>query len=163
MKTNLQPIHIRNLIFGVEDSLVSTVGLLSGIAVAGVSQQTLILTGVILILVEGFSMGIGSFLSESTAAEADHASGKGPREGSIIMFVSYIIAGLIPLTPYFVMYSDNTVWVSIGLSLISLLVLGAVAGDLLKISIWHNAWRTLLLGGLAIIVGTVVGYFAPLR
>jgi vacuolar iron transporter family protein len=163
MKTNLRPIHIRNLIFGVEDSLVSTVGLLSGIAVAGVSQHTLVLTGFVLIFVEAFSMGIGSFLSESTAAEADHQSLKGPEEGGLIMFVSYIIAGLIPLLPYLVMYSPITMWISISASMLALLALGLAAGRLLNISVWRNAWRTFLLGGLAIVVGMVIGQLVPLH
>ncbi len=157
MKTNVKSIHIRNLMFGVEDSLVSTVGLLSGIAVAGVSQQTLVTTGFVLIFVEAFSMGIGSFLSESTVAEAGHQSLKGSEEGGFIMFMSYILAGLIPLLPYVFIYSEQTVWISIAASMVALMILGVVAGSLLKISVWRNAWRTFLLGGLAIVVGAVIG------
>jgi VIT1/CCC1 family predicted Fe2+/Mn2+ transporter len=51
-------IYLRNFIFGVEDSLVSTVGLLSGVAVAGVASRTILLTGVVLIFVEAFSMAV---------------------------------------------------------------------------------------------------------
>lgn len=162
MTKKLEPIHVRNLIFGVEDSLVSTVGLLSGIAVAGVPQHTLVLTGFILIFVEAFSMGIGSFLSEATAAEADHKPIKGPEEGGFIMFVSYVVAGLVPLLPYVFIYSKSTMWISIAASMAALLVLGIVAGQLLNISVGRNAWRTFLLGGLAIVVGTLVGRIAPL-
>ena len=54
-------LYLRNFIFGVEDSLVSTVGLLSGVAVANVDQATIFLTGMVLIFVEAFSMGVGSF------------------------------------------------------------------------------------------------------
>ncbi len=60
---------IRNFVFGVEDSLVSTVGLLSGIAVAGIGRSDIVVTGVVLISVEVFSMGVGSFLSERSAEE----------------------------------------------------------------------------------------------
>src|SRR3989338_4103836 len=45
-------VYIRNLIFGVEDSLVSTVDLLSGVAAAGVPRSVIFLTGVVLIFVE---------------------------------------------------------------------------------------------------------------
>lgn len=37
--------YFRNFIFGVEDSLVSTVGLLSGVAIAGVAQRSLLAVG----------------------------------------------------------------------------------------------------------------------
>ena len=51
----------------MEDSLVSTVGLLSGVAVANVPMTTILLTGLILIFVEAISMAAGSFLSEYSA------------------------------------------------------------------------------------------------
>ena len=57
---------VRNFTFGVEDSLVSTVGLLAGIAFAGVNAGTVVLTGAVLIFVEGFSMAVGSLLSEQS-------------------------------------------------------------------------------------------------
>src|SRR5262245_46938731 len=61
--------YFRNFVFGVEDSLVSTVGLLSGVAIAGLAREEIFLTGVILIFVEAVSMAAGSFLSESSAEE----------------------------------------------------------------------------------------------
>ena len=54
-------IFVRNFIFGVEDSLVSTLGFLAGIAVAGIATRELVTSGIVLILVEAFSMGVGSF------------------------------------------------------------------------------------------------------
>jgi VIT1/CCC1 family predicted Fe2+/Mn2+ transporter len=161
MSKRIIPLYIRNFIFGVEDSLVSTVGLLSGIAVAGVPRSTLILTGIILICVEAISMGIGSFLSENTTAEAQHLSSKEPRQGGIIMFVSYFIAGLIPLFPYLFNYSSATIWFSIGLSLLSLYILGYISGRLSGASPTKNGIRMFLLGGAAIAAGVVVGRLLP--
>jgi len=65
----LGEVYLRNFVFGVEDSLVSTVGLLSGIAAAGVAQKDILVSGVVLIFVEAFSMAVGSFLSEEFAEE----------------------------------------------------------------------------------------------
>jgi len=63
--------YLRNFIFGVEDSLVSTVGLLAGVAAAAISQSAIVTTGLVLIVVEGFSMGVGSFLTEETTEEME--------------------------------------------------------------------------------------------
>lgn len=161
MAKPIAPIYIRNFIFGVEDSLVSTVGLLSGVAVAGVPRSTLILTGLILIFVEAFSMGIGSFLSENTAAEAQHESSQQPRQGGVIMFISYFLAGFIPLFPYLLSYSLQTIWISIGLSLIALYILGLIAGKLFGTSATRNGLRMFTLGGIAILVGVLVGRIVP--
>jgi VIT1/CCC1 family predicted Fe2+/Mn2+ transporter len=161
MNKPIASIYIRNFIFGVEDSLVSTVGLLSGIAVAGVPHATVILTGVILIFVEAFSMGIGSFLSENTAEEAQHDASPRPMKGGMIMFISYFLAGFIPLFPYLFSSSTATVWYSIGLSLLALIGLGLVSGKLFNISPVRSGLRMFILGGVAIAVGVVVGRLIP--
>ena len=96
----MQATYFRNFVFGVEDSLVSTVGLLSGIAIAGVAQKTIFLTGIVLIFVEGFSMAAGSFLSEASAEEYSARQNVSPRHSAlagVVMFVSYFVAGFIPL------------------------------------------------------------------
>jgi VIT1/CCC1 family predicted Fe2+/Mn2+ transporter len=101
------PTYVRNIIFGVEDSLVSTVGLLSGIAVAKVTNRTIVLTGLVLIFVEGFSMGVGSLLSEHSVEQLE-LKGEAKLEtsagGAVAMFLSYFAAGFIPLAPY--VFSD---------------------------------------------------------
>lgn len=56
-------LYVRNITFGIADSLVSTVGLLSGIDIIGASHATVISTGLIYAFVEAFSMAVGSFLS----------------------------------------------------------------------------------------------------
>src|SRR3989338_11461472 len=87
--------YFRNFTFGVEDSLVSTVGLLSGVAVADVPRMTILLTGIILLLVEGLSMAVGSFLTESSVEEYTQAQGLTRKNivSGIIMFFSYFVAG----------------------------------------------------------------------
>ena len=99
-------VYFRNFIFGVEDSLASTVGLLSGIAIAHIGRRELIITGLVLIFVEAFSMAVGSFLSEQFAE--DYASGREvpihrALTGSAIMFASYLLAGIVPIAPYILM------------------------------------------------------------
>src|SRR3990167_8323104 len=95
-------LFLRNLVFGVEDGLVSTVGLLSGIAIAGVDRETIFLTGIVLIFVEAFSMAAGSFLSEASVEEMH--GGADDTRGSIaagaVMFFSYFAAGILPPFPY---------------------------------------------------------------
>ncbi|KKS14240.1 MAG: hypothetical protein UU72_C0051G0009 [candidate division WWE3 bacterium GW2011_GWB1_41_6] len=52
------PEYFRNLLFGAEDSLVSTVGVLFGVASSSAyTQQQILVTGLIVIAVEALSMG----------------------------------------------------------------------------------------------------------
>ncbi|MEK7618409.1 MAG: VIT1/CCC1 transporter family protein [Patescibacteria group bacterium] len=154
------PTYIRNIVFGVEDSLVSTVGLLSGIAVAGVSNRNIVLTGIVLIFVEGFSMGVGSLLSQHSVEQLEQkgeAEIKTSAGGAIAMFLSYFIAGFIPLLPYVFSSGQGAFWASIIASLAGLFLLGCFSAKLLKINTLRHGAKMLFFGGLAVILGVVVG------
>lgn len=157
----ITPPRLRNFVFGVEDSLVSTVGLLSGIAFAGVPENTIILTGIILIFVEAFSMGIGSYLSEyssQTYKEQRETSSRGPINDGLIMFFSYLIAGCIPLAPYiFISQTSQAFIVSIAFSIIALFTLGVFGSKLSHTSLAKGGLRMMIVGGCAILLGTLVG------
>lgn len=153
---------LRNFIFGVEDSLVSTVGLLSGVAVVGTSSNTIILAGVVLIFVEAFSMGMGSLLSENVADEF-RARREVPiaRAGwpALVMFFSYFIAGFIPLAPYLLFPVKVAFSLSISFSLTTLFLLGVVGARLSGTSMWRHGIEMLVFGGAAVGLGVVVGMF----
>lgn len=151
---------IRNTIFGVEDSLVSTMGLLAGVAVAGVARETIILTGIILIAVEGFSMGVGSILTEHSVAEfqgKDTSVSRRDVKGGAIMLGSYIAAGFIPLIPYTFLPLGTAFWVSVALSLASLFSLGAIAARVFRTRVLAHGMEMLTIGGAALLIGVIVG------
>lgn len=158
-RSSLSPLYFRNFVFGVEDGLVSTVGFLSGVAAAGVSQSTLLLTGMVLIFVEAISMAIGSYLSEDTIEESQHIKQASMHAGlgALVMFVSYFLSGLIPLSPYLFSYTSATFAISVTLSLVVLVGLGVVSARIYKISLIKSGLRMLVLGGFAIAVGVAVG------
>lgn len=155
--------YIRTFVFGVEDSLVSTAGLISGIAAAGVPQLTILITGTILIFVEAFSMAVGSILSENSAEEYEERKdvplSRSFDEG-VVMFFSYFISGFVPLAPYLFLDIPSAFVTSILLSLGALYALGAASGKISHASIAKTGMRMLVLGGIAVIVGVVIGGLA---
>ncbi len=158
----MRSLIVRNFFFGVEDSLVSTVGLLSGIAAASVPRATIILTGFILVLVEAFSMAVGSFLSERSTeeyVEKEEAPLKIPLAGSVVMFFSYVISGFIPLSPYIFTETTFAIKLSIILTLLSLFFLGILGGEIsrTKTGIIKRGFRMLILGGSAVAIGVAMG------
>lgn len=60
---------LREVVFGLEDSLVSTLGTVSGIAVGSGDRYVVILSGVVLVFVEAISMAAGSFLSSKSTTQ----------------------------------------------------------------------------------------------
>jgi len=152
--------YLKNFLFGVEDSLVSTVGLLAGVAAAQADRSAIITTGLVLIVVEGFSMGIGSFLTEETTEEI---SGSGSNnslaiKGGLTMLFSYIAAGLLPLAPYVFWDAKQAMNISILASLLGLFILGfSTALYFGHARPFVRGFKMLLLGGLAVMVGVAIG------
>jgi len=62
--------QIRQVVFGVEDGLISTLGVLTGIASGTNDRAVIILSGIVVVLVEALSMGAGTFLSSRSEKQA---------------------------------------------------------------------------------------------
>lgn len=149
---------LRNFVFGIEDALVSTVGFVSGIAATSVERTTLLSVGFILITVEGFSMAVGSFLSDESVREWRHRRIVTTRPsvfGALIMLISYIGAGLLVLMPYLV-WPDAAMAVSIAISLCALFLLGVFSARLAHLNALSRGLRMAGVGGLAILFGILV-------
>lgn len=153
-------LYLRNFVFGVEDSLVSTVGMISGIATAGISRTNILIAGIVLIFVEAFSMGVGSFLSEHSTEEymkGNSRFGAKVMIGGVIMFISYFVAGFIPLGPYLIWPAEQAFSISIAASMCALAGLGFISAKMAGMKVWHKVGEMVLLGGGAILIGILVG------
>jgi vacuolar iron transporter family protein len=63
---------------------------------------------------------------------------------------SYIVGGLIPLAPYILMEHISTaLWVSVGVTLLALLVFGSIKGYYTGVKPWRAGAQTAFVGGLA--------------
>jgi len=62
---------IREVVFGMEDGMVSTLGAITGIAIGSQEQFIVLLSGFVIIGVESVSMGVGSYLSNRISKEVD--------------------------------------------------------------------------------------------
>ncbi|MDP2655491.1 MAG: VIT1/CCC1 transporter family protein [bacterium] len=162
MKTSA--LYLRTIIFGINDSLVSTVGFLAGISVAGVPRATIALTGIVYAFVEAFSMAMGDFLSEESAEEYMSKSVVNNRHSitaAVFMFISCVFASLIPLIPYIIFPSGTALIVSVTLSVVSLFIVGMVSARFSRLPMIWRGVRMALLGGAAIVMGVAIGTFMP--
>lgn len=60
---------MREIIFGLEDRLVSTLGAVTGVAVGSGDRYIIVLSGLVIVAVEAISMSAGSYLSTQSAEE----------------------------------------------------------------------------------------------
>jgi len=162
LSRKLEGVYLRNFIFGVDDSLVSTVGLLSGIAIANVPRSVIFVTGLVYLFVEAFSMAMGSILSEHSVEEYERRKetplGKPLAAGSV-MFFSYFISGFIPLLPYLMIPGHTAFWVSISASTVALFGLGMINAKMFGTNMIRKGTEMLVIGGSAIVIGILVGRF----
>lgn len=118
------PFIARNLTYGVQDSLISTTGVVAGMSLAGLKRREILVTGLILVIVEAMSMSFGSFISEESfvlAAGMQHTVWDIVKYATV-MLVSYVLAGGIPLLPFLLDIDDAWQW-SVALALATLFVL----------------------------------------
>ena len=162
MKTSA--LYLRTIIFGINDSLVSTVGFLAGINVAGVPRSTIVLTGIIYATVEAFSMATGDFISEESAEEYESKSSVNNHSSivaGVIMFISSVLAALVPLAPYLIFANGTALIVSAGASIIGLFIVGVLSARFSRLPVVWRGVRMAVLGGGSIIIGIIVGLFVP--
>lgn len=157
-------LYLRTIVFGINDSLVSTVGFLAGISVAGVPRPTIVLTGIVYALVESFSMAMGDFLSEESAEEyVSHANvnDRPSITAGVLMFLSCTLASLIPLMPYVLFAGGTALVLSVCASVLALFMVGVLSARFSRLPMLWRGMRMALLGGAAILLGVVIGILMP--
>ncbi|NCU29535.1 hypothetical protein EOM60_02900 [Candidatus Saccharibacteria bacterium] len=156
MKINKE--YLQSAIFGINDALVSTTGVMVGISAGTGDKLIVILSGVVTIMVEALSIGSGQYLSLKSAHEYQGESKqKEAIISGVVMFFGYILGGLVPLLPILFMPVEQSRIAAIIFALIGLLILGYVKGKIVKVSPVRSAIEVFVIGGIATAVGLMVG------
>lgn len=158
---------VREIVFGLEDSLVSTLGAVTGIAVGSGSQFITVLSGLVILMVEAVSMAAGSYLS----TEAVEFVEEGLRKTRLVrrlslraagaMFFFYLIGGSVPLLPYFFLEPSAAIYPSVICTIAALALIGCWAGKITKRPIWQAALEMVVISLSAAAVGCIIGYLVP--
>lgn len=159
---------IREIVFGLEDSLVSTMGAITGIAVGTGSQYIVILSGLVLIVAEATSMAAGSYLSTKHAREAEvlfheckgfeiHEEVSHPIRAAIVMGVFYLMGGVVPLVPYFLLPVSQAVVPAITVTAVTLFFVGFWAASFTKTSKVKSGIEMTVVSLAAALIGYMVG------
>src|SRR3989344_8704930 len=138
--------YLRSVLFGIEDSLVSTTGLIVGISAGADDKKIVLLGGIVGIIVEASSMGAGEYLSDSAVGELDKLKRHrdNPLISGLLMMTAYLLAGLIHLAPIIFLNYPLSIWVSVLLALIALFLLGYLKGRLLHTSPFRGGLKILI-------------------
>lgn len=136
-KKNLED-YLREFVYGGMDGAVTTFAVVTGAAGANLGVRVILILGFANVLADGFSMAVGSYLSEKSeqdlsihkgeSTQDDHES---PLGNAVATFVAFLLVGFIPLAVYTIDFAFD---------------LGISTGDLLKYSIFLTLTAFALIG-----------------
>ncbi|HLE49555.1 MAG TPA: VIT1/CCC1 transporter family protein [Patescibacteria group bacterium] len=161
----------RETIFGLEDSIVSTLGVVVGIAAGTDSRYVVVLSAIVVVVVESLSMTAGTYLSNKSQMELEFASGKRgflnrrhlitkSVRDSFFMGASYVLGGVISVTPFFFIEPIKAIAPAIILSVASLFSIGYLKGKMAKINPVRSGLEMSLVSLTAALLGYLIGIFA---
>ncbi len=212
---------IRDFVFGIQDGLISTLGLLCGVQSATDNSKTVIITGIAAMFTGALSMATGAFLATKAEKEIFEKELKDQedyieehpylaheelleslnKEGlsresayrvvklfskqkmvfvrtfqekvlgmsssemsrpflsALVMYLSFVIGAAVPIIPYFLFNVDQGVWVSVGVSAMTLFSVGVFKSWLARKSLIRGGLEFLLVACGSAFLGWLVGQF----
>ena len=156
---------IRELTFGVSDGLVSILGLVIGVASAGVENQIVILSGVSGMLAAAISMSSGVYLSNESEKlylkskkKISRIFNKSPMYDAIVIGITFIISGLIPILPFFFISSIYAIILSFVLTASALFTFGYYRANYTKQNPINSGLEMVFVSLLSACMGYLIGY-----
>ena len=160
--------YLSDAVFAANDGVITTFAIVAGVVGAALSSSVILIIGAASMIADAFSMATGNYLG--TKSEKDfykqHKELKGlssnigsPVIKGLVTFVSFIIAGVIPLIPFILYEGDYAFRLAIFFTGLVLFFVGAsrkIFSD--------RAWiilglEMLFIGGLAAVIAYGAGSF----
>jgi len=158
---------LREIVFGLEDGLVSTLGAITGIATATGDPRIVVISGLVIVAVESLSMAAGTYLSNKSEIEAKkpwfpfiRKNYHQPLRDSVFMGVSYIIGGSVPVSIYLFLPVAAAIWVAVIITAISLFLVGTVKGKVVGSHPAKSGLEMMTISLTAALLGFVIGKLA---
>lgn len=162
------PSLLKASVYGANDGIITTFAVVAGVQGAGLAPEIIIILGIANMIADGFSMGFGDFLGERSEQRLLKHQGKkykleGLWQTGLLTFISFVIAGALPLLPYFLgalgfgFILEHQFTLSIISTLSALFVIGSLRTVLTKGAWWKNGFEMLGIGAIAATVAYLLG------
>lgn len=154
---------LRDAVFSASDGLVTTFAVVAGSQGANLGPAIVVIMGFANLLADGISMSSGTYLGVKSEMEFEKAEGDkhtheaAPFRQGIVTFLSFDIAGLMPLIP-FIFGLENAFYYSVAIVFMVLFLIGALRGKFTRKHWFQSGCEILAIGGVAAVVAYVAGY-----
>lgn len=152
--------YLRSLMFGLQDGIVSTTGVVVGISTGVSDKAIIVLAALVAVMVEASSMAAGQYSSEKAVHQMDK-TGKHTDNlyiGALIMFVAYLMGGSFSIVPIIAFEQPIARFFAIGSAFVGLFLIGYLKGYLVEHKPLRSAVELFVIGSVATTVGVVIGY-----
>ena len=147
---------LSEFIYGSIDGLITTFSIILSSIGAGFSNNIILILGISNVFSDGYSMGVSRYLS-AKAEQNQNISDKNSFISGIITFISFVIVGILPITPYIYLESDIHYY-SLSIGLLLFILIGFINGIVTKTSKIKSIIETFLLGSSAAAISYFIGY-----
>ena len=154
--------YVGDLIYGANDGILTTFAIVAGISGGNLSARAVVIVGVANLFADGLSMGVGNYLSitaRESALEAQHLPEEEayPARHGFATFLSFSVAGAVPLLPYLIPGMEAQFVLSAVLALATQFTVGALRSWVTASRWWVSGLEMLVLGVLVAAVAYGIG------
>lgn len=155
--------YLPEFVYGGIDGSITTFAIVTGVVGASLSPTIILILGFANVFADGFSMGISNYLSQGSENDLRDSTHKNATKTSLATFASFILVGMIPLSPYIAaaLFGLDTThlfrWSAI-MTLIAFYIIGYLKGVFTHGRKHRAALQTLLMGTVAASISYIVGY-----
>jgi len=163
--------YIRDIVYGANDGIITTFAVVAGVTGGSLSARAVLIVGAANLFADGLSMGVGNYLSirsneSARAAENLPEEEASPVRHGIATFLSFFIAGAIPLAPYVLPFGgDHTLPISVLLTFGGLFLIGSLRSLVTVDRWWAGGLEMLALGAVVAVgayaSGALVNWLVP--
>lgn len=162
--------YIKPAVLGASDGIVTTFAVVAGVVGAGFATEVIIVLGIANMVADGISMALGDYLGERSLYRLEQHEGKSSEacclwKTSLATFIAFIVAGGLPLLPYFLMLvgfpilESHQFVMSIISTLTAMFFVGSLRTYVIKGSWWKNGLEMLLVGSIAATAAYTLGSY----
>ncbi|KKU15431.1 hypothetical protein A3A20_01945 [Candidatus Wolfebacteria bacterium RIFCSPLOWO2_01_FULL_45_19] len=157
--------HIKDIIYGANDGIITTFAIVAGVAGAALSVRIILILGFANLIADGISMAASNYLGGRSEAEMMRYELKLTPEknnvivsGALTTFFAFVFAGAIPLLPFILLTDGGTLFISSIATAFALFAVGA-ARSLITAANWFvSGLEMLVIGGIAASAAYFIGF-----
>lgn len=160
--------YLSEFVYGGIDGAVTTFAVVAGATGARFSLKVILVLGFANLIADGFSMGVGSYLSSKSEQQLMAKKGQSivdepsPIINGLTTYVAFIVIGFIPLLVYLVDYltpitvSSPFLWATL-LTAVAFWAIGILKSRVAQSSLVRGVFETVSLGLIAAAFAYVLG------